>query len=299
MVKKTCYSVSSRYDRQIIINLADENNFSQRDIEDCFSYIGKKEFEEVLARKILLKDEVNYVYGIGIVNIEREKVSKVGLINEFKLSWLEEKRAMFVVLIYILNYFKSDLLRHSGFLNVYGDYLKYNHWISISYDDFIGIVDLFTVSKGLENVEQEFSVIKESWQNYAKEFPELFWFKCKLSSNKNEVSYDWLLDRFYKDNLGVKDGVVTNNECKHDLVFSIFDFRMYQKNVAEVKLYILSLKKSWSQKKFRDSVVNKKVLNTYLSIESKRKLDMLAELKGMKINEVLEEMIDFYFNLER
>lgn len=83
-------------------------------------------------------------------------------------------------------------------------------------------------------------------------------------------------------------------------VHSIFDQWVENKSDAEGELFIIKTKKAWSQKKFRDGVANKKVLNTYISKGSKRQLDYLASKNGMKINELIEMLInDAYAKAKR
>lgn len=75
-------------------------------------------------------------------------------------------------------------------------------------------------------------------------------------------------------------------------IHSIFDQWVDNKSDAEAELFIIKTKKAWSQKKFRDSVASKKVLNTYISKDSKRQLDYLIGKNEMKINELIEMLIN-------
>ncbi|MGI3399783.1 hypothetical protein ACRU3A_20975, partial [Providencia stuartii] len=59
-----------------------------------------------------------------------------------------------------------------------------------------------------------------------------------------------------------------------------------------VKLFLSQTRKAWSQKKYRDGVKDKAVLNTYISKSSMVKLKKIAKNHNKNINEIIEAMID-------
>jgi len=62
------------------------------------------------------------------------------------------------------------------------------------------------------------------------------------------------------------------------------------------ELILLKMKKTWSQKKFRDSGKAKKPYHLPLTIETQAQLEELAKLKNMNKSKVLEAIILKEFN---
>lgn len=61
---------------------------------------------------------------------------------------------------------------------------------------------------------------------------------------------------------------------------------------AEKELFRIKISKANSQLKFRDSIENKKSLNTYINEDTKKKLDYLCNKENKKINELIEFLIN-------
>lgn len=61
-------------------------------------------------------------------------------------------------------------------------------------------------------------------------------------------------------------------------------------------LFMIKMKKAWSQKKHRDKMDGKKPVSIVMSTESKYKLDKLADKLGKKRNETIEWLIHQEFN---
>lgn len=61
------------------------------------------------------------------------------------------------------------------------------------------------------------------------------------------------------------------------------------------KIFLMKMSKAWGQKKYRDGLLHKVPLNTYLDTEVKMKLDALAEGEGKKINEMITTLINEAF----
>jgi hypothetical protein len=58
------------------------------------------------------------------------------------------------------------------------------------------------------------------------------------------------------------------------------------------RLFLLDFNKAWQQKKHRDSRQGKKACNLVLREEVKQKLDELASSRGLKLNQIVEELIE-------
>ncbi len=63
------------------------------------------------------------------------------------------------------------------------------------------------------------------------------------------------------------------------------------------RLFIIKMKKAWSQKKHRDNMVGKKAYNFVLRDNVKDMLDAIAENSGLKKNQCLEKIIEKEFKL--
>lgn len=62
-------------------------------------------------------------------------------------------------------------------------------------------------------------------------------------------------------------------------------------NVDRKALIIDKMKKAWSQKKFREKSSGKKPYSISMTLNTKQKLNALAEEKGMKINDMVEYLV--------
>ncbi|NLQ17966.1 hypothetical protein HGG82_10035 [Marinomonas sp. M1K-6] len=63
-------------------------------------------------------------------------------------------------------------------------------------------------------------------------------------------------------------------------------------NVDRKALIIDKMKKAWSQKKFREKSTGKKPYSISMTLNTKQKLNALAEEKGMKINDMIEYLVN-------
>lgn len=61
------------------------------------------------------------------------------------------------------------------------------------------------------------------------------------------------------------------------------------------RLFLLNLNKAWNQQKLRQSRTDKKALNTYLKNETKTRLDFMAERSGVRISDMLENLINDHY----
>lgn len=67
-------------------------------------------------------------------------------------------------------------------------------------------------------------------------------------------------------------------------------------NVDRKALIIDKMKKAWSQKKFREKSSGKKPYSISMTLNTKQKLNALAEDKNMKINEMIEYLVRSEYN---
>lgn len=86
---------------------------------------------------------------------------------------------------------------------------------------------------------------------------------------------------------------VSEIECREALVAAIDMFDdTYRK-----KLFLMNMKKAWSQKKFRDKSGGKKAYSINMTPKTKERLDELAEHYELKLNEVIEKLVKEEHNI--
>ncbi len=85
----------------------------------------------------------------------------------------------------------------------------------------------------------------------------------------------------------------TNNIERYHSFYAAFD--LWDASEDTKKLFSININKAYSQQKFRAGIKNKKALNTFIDEKSKKRLDDLSKRKGMKINQLIEYLIDEEF----
>ncbi|QXB20646.1 hypothetical protein [Lelliottia amnigena] len=63
------------------------------------------------------------------------------------------------------------------------------------------------------------------------------------------------------------------------------------------KLFVHELRRAWSQRKFRTEQKQRKLFQAYIAPRTKEKLSQLAKERGMKMNEILERLIEDAYSL--
>ncbi|EHE1574357.1 hypothetical protein JNP90_003807, partial [Salmonella enterica] len=162
----------------------------------------------------------------------------------------------------------------------------------VNYDGLILLIDHQCRVSSFNHIRSNLERLRNSWLRIQKKFGNPFWFSSARYDAKCLADYQWVMSYFDKNKM-INGNVDFWFEKNLNLkVHSIFDQWVENKSDAEGELFIIKTKKAWGQKKFRDSVANKKVLNTYISKDSKRQLDYLASQNEMKINELIEMLIN-------
>lgn len=116
--------------------------------------------------------------------------------------------------------------------------------------------------------------------------------KDPFENYDGEVFVNWIYERMERNNMLFDYDVnrMLSNE-KGKIVKSSFDFWALSKSKAEIKLYLIEMKKAWSQKKFRDGVKDKKVLNTYISKKASDKLKKISKEENKNMSDILDFLI--------
>ncbi|HBC5517225.1 TPA: hypothetical protein KEU84_003781, partial [Proteus mirabilis] len=215
-------------------------------------------------------------------------------------SFFKDKRFSFLVVNYLMkiyNYnlkngaFPPSIIATENFspIDLYslnGEDMPFHYMIALL--DFITVV--IDYKKTITDVNE----MKKTYLSYYQEYQNPFSFLPKSIG-----SLEWIVSRMKDGQINIWRDNDVNVLIKNDgwkCVLSCFDFFLFlcvtDSKVSDVKLFLLRTRKAWSQKKFRDGVKGKEVLNTYISKESKLKLKKIAKHHNKNINEIIEAMID-------
>mgnify|MGYP003384751904 CR=1 FL=1 len=132
--------------------------------------------------------------------------------------------------------------------------------------------------------------LKEHWNlllssdNYSK------WINPR---NEDQIAWSWeyLRDKQQQHS----DLLPTNLEEKYQAILSSLDYFSCD-HIAERKVFIDKMKRSWAQKKYRETDKAKKQRSLPMSDETKKQLDHIALANDERINETLMRIIQKEFN---
>ena len=170
--------------------------------------------------------------------------------------------------------------------------------------------DIAGISKSPTNMAERYNQIIEFFDYLNKNIDTkrnyLLYLKESLGIiNYYSKSFDWLSENDKEQCEWAFRYITTGNtnifnsyikistwSAKEIYLAIIASFDTWYSSLAEKELFLIKIKKAWSQKKYRDETLKKKLLNTYISHDAKNKLDKLTKGSRRKINEVIEELIN-------
>ena len=154
------------------------------------------------------------------------------------------------------------------------------------HDLIIKFLDL--VPTNLDNKKAFVRCLKDSWLGvYATE--RFSWLDKK---NKNQCTWAWEYITNSKTS-SIPHWFIpspSGNEMEHESTIATFD--IWQAPTDTKKLFMIKMKKAWSQKKHRDKNKNKKPYSIVMSKDIKQKLDKIAKYNKAPKNEVVERLIN-------
>lgn len=105
------------------------------------------------------------------------------------------------------------------------------------------------------------------------------WFASYITNSDSPIFSPWFIP------------APTTTQERYDACIAAFD--IWQTDTSTKKLFIIKMKKAWSQKKHRLAMKkkNKKSYNFTLTTSTKDKLDEMAERTGISRNECLENLV--------
>jgi hypothetical protein len=251
-------------------------------------------------------DEINkHKYKYNFIN---------GMINEFnenqlstsELIWLSEKNER------LCNWAWCFINTYIDRKNTFIDYIDPNKLERYKAIDLIQHLSIEPIKKDHSNCQQRIEAIKLSFKNGTadkKEQQEIIKLIIKLwenvskfeiinewldTSNPKQINWTWSYLNNEKNRRTFRSWTPIKNEDKAAAIIAAVDVGMFE-NQDRTELVLFNMKKAWSQKKFRDKNDGKKVCSMYMDVETKTKLNSLAKLKGLKLNETIEQLIQNEF----
>ncbi|MDL3390758.1 hypothetical protein QR158_04935 [Salmonella enterica] len=227
------------------------------------------------------------------------------LVNENLLSWCKGQREMMLVLHTVMQRYKlmysTPTISSFCFSTDVFDCEKG----CVDKTAFLLALDEMSFYIDRECVQSEIMEAKRSWELIQDMAENPLPFPEKTYSAKYKDDYFWAIkyiDKVYGEDIVLHIDKI-NNACISDQlrVYHKYDiyFSTRKMNESELKLFVMRMKKSRSQNKYRESVKDKKVLNTYISSGAKARLTAMAKYHGMNINEELEQLINHAYTKYR
>ncbi|EBC3694824.1 hypothetical protein AIS11_13175 [Salmonella enterica] len=275
-----------------------------KDIKNKISiyFHGGNEFKDAFSSVMKYKcDNENiekYVTGL-------KEIALKYLINESLLSWCKGQREMMLVLHAVMQRYKlmypTPTVSSFCFSTDVFDCEKG----CVDKTAFLLALDEMSFYIDRECVQSEIMEAKRSWELIQDMAENPLSFPEKTYSAKYKDDYFWAIkyiDKVYGEDIVLHIDKI-NNACISDQlrVYHKYDiyFSTRKMNESELKLFVMRMKKTRSQNKYRESVKDKKVLNTYISSGAKARLTAMAKYHGMNINEELEQLINHAYTKYR
>lgn len=127
--------------------------------------------------------------------------------------------------------------------------------------------------------------LRTNWNQHKDQDKRYEWFTKKAASERLQFAWDWLAR-----NAPLPTAGKTSFQSYTDLL--IF-FDTTRPSPEQCELWLMKIKKQWSQRSYRAKIKGKSQCNVVLRNSTIQKLDQLAEKHDLKRAEVLERLIDF------
>ncbi|MEI7377863.1 hypothetical protein [Dickeya chrysanthemi] len=293
MEKKASLFSEKRIDLWLVEYISRYMSMFDDEYPELKKNVGRKnQFKDIFIDIIKNKNLAKGDDPVNVYEKYRRDISKA-LIPLDALEWIDSERALSFVANCIHAEYKLYINEGKPSLLdiVMPDWSLSTDGSGVNYEGLILLIDYQCRVSSLNHMHSLLEYKKKSWVRLQNIFDKPFWFPSDKYDKKYYRDYEWVLSYFEKNGM-IKENVDIWYRKNISLkIYSVFDQWAENKSDSEVELFIIKLKKAWNQKKFRDGVSNKKVLNTYISKESKRELDYLIDNNDIKINEMIEILI--------
>lgn len=154
------------------------------------------------------------------------------------------------------------------------------------YEEIISAIDLW---RDTCNVKLDLlSNLKNDWVYYKSSDEDTKW----IENNDEQLKWAWGYLCKSRRSVNIPEPATTSEY--HAAVLASIDEMSYGHS-SDKKLFLLKMKKTWSQKKYRDSGKAKKPYNLPLTIKTYAMLEKLAEKSGHNKSKILQELIEKSF----
>ncbi|MEP0071853.1 MAG: hypothetical protein ABJE79_04060 [Marinomonas sp.] len=154
----------------------------------------------------------------------------------------------------------------------------------------IDILDAFYHGEATASQQQEIlELLKAKWHETRQDVSVTNWLE---DNNPTHWSWAWSYLQNNTQRPLEQAWLPSNDMEKRAAVIATLDL---SDNVDRKALVIDKMKKAWSQKKFREKSSGKKPYSISMTLNTKQKLNAMAEEKGIKINEMIEYLVQNEF----
>jgi len=291
MVKELVTTQESRMNFQLLINLFNKSFISKEKVKHLFSLVRFSHFKKSVSDEVISSFDGLNISGDDIFEREKRELQN-SLVDLECLDWLKSERARNYILISLWEKYavisQSNFFYNLAFIKI----IENRCWGNVEINLIVNFIDYCALRHDRESITNFINLKCSQWHQSVCRALHSLWIDSDKIIKSKSGEYDWILKKLHDERMFLTLPPFENNELKSAFIFCHLDLWISNRGDAEVDLFFIKLKKSWSQKKFRDGVKDKKVLNTYISGESKSKLEEMAKQKGMRLNEVLEIIID-------
>lgn len=252
--------------------------------------LGEKELNDLINKNISEKSKRKKFIR------EATRAYNESLLEDRYFNWINKERIALYVIQFIYN-------------NVYGNYFSDNfirpnsvyHYPLCEKTPHMSRMGLPMSPSGLKELRDTIKLyfdrlstppdlkevlmdnIKSIWSGQNKE-----WFSWIDSKDKNQI--DWSL-KYLGNHFQTDDDVLYYYKLSSPSseIYGFLDICLDSN--AERELFIIKMKKAWAQSRYRESVKDKKVINTYVSNDVKEKLKEIVRSGNKKTTEVISDLI--------
>ncbi|MEQ5220051.1 hypothetical protein ABM024_08105 [Morganella morganii] len=257
--------------------------------------------------RILGENELNYLIRNNMTD-EKERrdfirraciAYKESLTEDRYFDWINNERIALYVIQFIHNYIHGNYLH---ILAVKSGSEYRNHYPSFGETPHIRNMGLPETPCGLRQLKDTIKSyfdrldipqsvkellidhIRTNWFNQNTDW--LFWIE-----NKNKAQVDWALEYIRGHFRSENDDMLYYYHPSSALnrIYGFFDIILLSNESCE--LFIIKMKKAWSQVRYRESIKDKKVINTYVSNDVKEKLKEIVRISNKKTTEIISDLI--------
>lgn len=262
-----------------------------------------------------LAENVNRAFSkISCVNVQEEMVLELSKFNNFKEiieSYMPIMKSSLIpdeMFQWLMDNTRAQLYTYNLLCNLdYGityDYDKYGNDIM---SRIFSMFDFATVNNGckmqLDNLLELLHTLQKAWERIIKNENYSKWL-----DEKDVKKIKWADNYLISNNLYLENMIsISDISETRAIILASLDYidLLWESNEGKIgypsdrKLLIIDkMKRAWNQQKYRDAGKTKKPYHLPLTKETKRRLEKMAEVKGLSETGMLDIMINSAYRLQ-